>query len=158
MLRLVRWRGNYDCKPNPLRVLPELGWSLDGVQGQPVQRIAVRERLVPTPNSVPTRWTPEAEAFVKEEAPGKLDEPLGHELLREAWANRGQNPRSSLVLAIVAAEVGFKQFASRTSADGGWFLSKRFLSAHLLRMLTKFRWSELKLQVNGKVLTRISSI
>jgi hypothetical protein len=149
MLRLVRWRANSAGKPNQLRMLPDLSWSFDGVQWQPVQRIATSFKI--GFGSVPTRWTPEAEEFVKKESSGGLDEPLGHELLREAWVNRGQNPRSSLVLAIAAAEVGFKQFASKTSSDGGWVLSKNFLSAHLLKMLTKFPWPALKLQVNGKV-------
>jgi hypothetical protein len=38
-----------------------------------------------------------------------LGEPLGHQLLREAWNLRESNPRSSLVIAVTAAEVGIKQ-------------------------------------------------
>ena len=101
---------------------------------------------------VPTQWTSEAEEFVKKESSGQLDEPLGHELLREAWANRGQNPRSSLVLAVAAAEVGFKQFASTTLSKRGRALSKN------LGMLTKFPCSELDLRLNGKMLTVADTI
>lgn len=36
-------------------------------------------------------------------------EPLGHQLLREAWNLHNRNPRSSLVIGITAAEVGLKQ-------------------------------------------------
>lgn len=149
MLRLVRWRGNYNGKPNPLRMPPDLSWSFDGAQWQPVARIAVRLKV--TFGSPITPWSPEAEEFVRKESLGGLDEPLAHEMLREAWANRAQNPRSSVVLAIAAAEVGFKQFASKASSDGGWNLSRNLLSAHLLKMLTKFPWSELRLRINGKV-------
>jgi len=156
MLRLVRWRANSKARPNQLRRLPDLKWSFDEVQWQSVHWMAVSFKLLF--DSVPARWPPEAEEFVKKESSGGLDEPLGHELLREAWANREQSPRSSLVLAIAAAEVGFKQFASRTSSDGGWVLSNNLLSAHLLKMLTKFPWPALKLQINGKEPTIPGSI
>jgi hypothetical protein len=39
-------------------------------------------------------------------------EPVGHELWREAWNLRHSNPRSSLVIGVAAAEVGFKQMIS----------------------------------------------
>src|SRR5882724_4834683 len=36
-------------------------------------------------------------------------EPLGHQLFREAWNHRNLRPRSALVIGVAAAEVGFKQ-------------------------------------------------
>src|ERR1700680_1320151 len=122
MIRLIRWRANSHGRTNPLRGLPDLSWSFDGVQWKPVVRIAVSTTLLFV--SGPTQWTSEAEEFVRKESAGQLDEPLAHELLREAWANRGQNPRSSLVLAVAAAELGFKQFASTTFSKRGRALSK----------------------------------
>jgi hypothetical protein len=41
-------------------------------------------------------------------------EPLGHELLREAWFLRMTNPRSALVTGVAALEVGFKEFGDRS--------------------------------------------
>jgi hypothetical protein len=87
-----------------------------------------------------------------------LDEPLGHELLREAWTNRNANPRSCIVLAVAAAEVGFKQFASKTFPDAAWIL-ENVQSPPLVKRLTElFPWSKLKVQINGKDLTPPDSV
>src|ERR1700686_5456247 len=75
MLRLVRWRANSKGRPNPLRGLPDLSWSFDGVQWQPVRRNLSRLTIVFGP--VQAQWTPEAEEFVRKELSGELDEPLG---------------------------------------------------------------------------------
>lgn len=64
-----------------------------------------------------------------------------------AAANRKENPRSSLVLAVVAAEVGFKQFASKVFPDAGWVLEK-LSSPPLDTMLQAFPWSKLGVQIN----------
>jgi hypothetical protein len=40
-------------------------------------------------------------------------EPIGHQLLREAWNLHNTNPRSSLVIGITAAEVGLKQLIAK---------------------------------------------
>lgn len=49
-------------------------------------------------------------------------EPLGHELFREAKAHQPQNPRSALVLALVAAETGIKQCISTLAPDSRWLI------------------------------------
>jgi hypothetical protein len=49
-------------------------------------------------------------------------EPLGHILFREAWSSRFSNPKSSLLIAIAAAEVGFKQFVSQLVPQAQWLL------------------------------------
>jgi len=100
--------------------------------------------------SILPHWTNETAEFVSREVLGELDEPLGHELLREAAVNRKDNPRSSLVLAVVAAEVGFKQFASNAFPDADWILEK-LPSPPLETMLQVFPWSKLGVQINGKV-------
>jgi hypothetical protein len=149
MLRLARWRANYfKGGLNPLRIFMGLEWSFDGVEWKPVRRIATSARLYISPQ--PTPWTVEAQEFMGKESSSELDEPLGHELLREAWTNRGQNPRSSVVLAVAAAEVGFKQFASKSLPETAWILES-LQSPPLISMLTKFPWSELGLQLNNKV-------
>ena len=52
-----------------------------------------------------------------------------------------RNPRSSLILGVAAAEVGFKQFASKTLPDTAWLLE--FPSPPLFDMLQKFPWKQL---------------
>jgi hypothetical protein len=41
-----------------------------------------------------------------------VQEPIGHELLREAWGLRHDSPRSALVIGVAAAEVGMKQLVA----------------------------------------------
>ncbi len=64
-------------------------------------------------------------------------EPLGHELWREAYGNRKANPRSAAVLAVAAAEVGFKEFVARLVPATAWLL-ENVQSPPLLKMLTKY--------------------
>lgn len=147
-IRLIRWRTNSHGRPNPVREAMHGGfkWSLDGNDWRPVgDYIAMKINLRVNP-----QWTTEAAQFVATEVSGGLDEPLGHVLLREAWNNRGANPRSSIVLAVAAAEVGFKQFVSKVFPDTAWLL-ENVPSPPLVKMLTEFfPWSKLKVQINGK--------
>jgi hypothetical protein len=118
-LRLARWRANSsNSQLNPIQSATEFSWSLDGTEWKPVaDTLSLNIKLLPL-----AYWTNEAAEFVRTEVLGDLDEPLGHELLREAAANRKNNLRSSLVLAVVAAEVGFKQFASKAFPGTDWIL------------------------------------
>ncbi len=45
---------------------------------------------------------------VVELATAGMEEPLGRQLFREAWSQKGSHPRSALVIGVAAAEVGFK--------------------------------------------------
>lgn len=46
--------------------------------------------------------------------------PLGRELFHESWRLMHDQPRSALLLAIAAAEVGFKEWASSIAPDTAW--------------------------------------
>jgi len=146
-LRLARWRANSPGGPDSVGFALDFSWSLDGTVWKPVAdnlRLQVKFSRLP-------RWTNETAEFVRTEALGELDEPLGHELLREAAVNRkSNNLRSSLVLAVVAAEVGFKQFASKAFPDTNWIL-ENLPSPPLVKMLKVFPWTELSLAINGRV-------
>jgi hypothetical protein len=65
------------------------------------------------------------------------DEPLAHQLLREAFAQRTGSPHSSLVFAITAAEVGFKECVSNLVPEAGW-LVENLQSPPLYRMLKEY--------------------
>ena len=67
----------------------------------------------------------------------KAEEPLGHELFREAWELRTENPRSALVLGIAAAEVGFKQCVGTLVPDAKWLVDN-VPSPLLERMLREY--------------------
>jgi hypothetical protein len=147
-MRLIRWRTNSRGRPNPIRsaLFDGLKWSLDGTEWKPVaDYISFKVSVSANP-----RWTSQEEQFVVAQTSGELDEPLGHELLREAWSNRSENPRSSIVLAVAAAEVGFKQFAANAFPDSAWIL-ENVPSPPLVKMLAElFPWDKLKLENNGR--------
>jgi hypothetical protein len=148
---LIRWRANSHGRPNPIRssLLDGFRWSLDGVEWKIVaDSVSFTASL-----HVHPQWTSENEQFLGAETSRELNEPLGHELLREAWVNRIANPRSSIVLAVAAAEVGFKRFASKVFPDTEWIL-ENLPSPPLVKMLKElFPWPQLKVQINGIGLT-----
>jgi hypothetical protein len=155
-LHLIRWRTNSEGKPHPIRsgVTDGFMWSFDGTQWKPVMDCLSMEVSL----KVHPQWSVEAEQFVKAELTSDLDEPLGQELLREAWTNRKENPRSCIVLAVAAAEVGFKQFAANVFPDTAWLLES-LQSPPLVKMLTElFPWSKLNVQINGQTLTPPESV
>lgn len=154
MIRLIRWRASTEGKPHPIRSALGFKWSFDRSNWKTVAdsislTISVR---------VHSQWTDEGDQFLLAETAGELDEPLGHELLREAWANRAENPRSSIVLAVAAAEVGFKQFASNVFPDSAWILES-VQSPPLVKMLKDlFPWSRLNARINGQNVTPPDSV
>jgi hypothetical protein len=146
-LRLVRWRTNsLKAEPNPIQWAIEFSWSLDGEEWKPVADNLTGKLIL---SRLPD-WTTQTAEFVSTEGVGQLDEPLGHELLRDAAVNRKENLRSSLVMAVVAAEVGFKQFTSRVFPDTDWIL-EQLPSPPLTKMLEIFPWPKLSVRINGKV-------
>ena len=150
-IRLIQWRSNCPTSGhNPIHWGPEFRWSFDGEDWQ--DYFNLRPAGLRCDITVFGLWKDEDTDFVRKEILGDLDEPLAHELLREAVANRKGNPRSSLVLAVAAAEVGFKQFASETFPDSGWILEK-LQSPSLETMMKVFPWSKLGLAINGKPLS-----
>jgi len=123
-IRLARWRTN--CPKSgisPIQYPLEFNWSLDGKEWKKYSDSGVKSiKIVFSTPFLP--WTDEKAEFVRTEMLGELDEPLAHELLREAALNRKDNPRSSLVLAVAAAEIGFKQFAAASFPEAGWRIGK----------------------------------
>ena len=148
-LRLLRWRTRSPGRPYPIRATVGFRWSLDGLDWKPVaQYLSMKIKQLENP----PKLTDEATEFVRTAILGDLDEPLGHELLREAWTNCDTNLRSAIVLAVAAAEVGFKQFASKMLPDTAWVL-ENLQSPPLVRMLELFPWDKLKLEINGQPVT-----
>jgi hypothetical protein len=64
-------------------------------------------------------------------------EPLAHELLREAVALKTGSARSAVVLAVTAAEVGFKQAVVKLAPQTQWLL-ETLASPPLVRMLREY--------------------
>jgi len=53
-----------------------------------------------------------------------MEEPLGHQLFREAWDQRQTNPRSSLVIGVAAAEVGLKRLIGSLVPGAKWLVDE----------------------------------
>jgi len=64
-----------------------------------------------------------------------IAEPTSEELLREAWAGHGANPRAGLLLAVAAAEVGFKELVTDLVPEVRWF-TLNVQSPPLVRLLS----------------------
>jgi hypothetical protein len=69
--------------------------------------------------------------------PGAPAEPVAHAILREATENLGLNPRSSLVLCVVAVEVGVKHFISRAAPEASW-LATEVASPPIAKMIASY--------------------
>lgn len=74
-------------------------------------------------------------------------EPIYHSLFREAWEQKSQNPRSSLILAISSIEVSLKYLIERVAPDAAW-LMKNLQSPPIEKI---FREYLPKLAINNKV-------
>lgn len=145
-VRLARWKTNAIGGPSTIRMGTQnyFVWSVDGSHWKLVAD-SIFATIDFTLTQLDRYWSSADAEFLQAELVKGTDEPLGHELLREADVNRRNNPRSSLILGVAAAEVGFKQFASKTLP--GW----KFPSPPLFQMLQKFPWMQLKLRINGKI-------
>jgi hypothetical protein len=147
-VRLARWKTNAIGGPDPIRMgtVNHFVWSVDGSNWKQVaDSIFMKVEL----HQIDRTWSSSETDFLQAELVKGADEPLGHALLREANINRIPNPRSALILGVAAAEVGFKQFASRTFPDTAWLLE--LPSPPLVEMIQKFPWKQLKLRINGKI-------
>jgi hypothetical protein len=65
------------------------------------------------------------------------EEPLGHQLFREAWNLRQVRPRSALVIGVAAAEVGFKKLVGNLVPQVQWLVDE-VPTPSLSTMLRKF--------------------
>jgi hypothetical protein len=118
-IRVLRWRYALSGHHNPVQsvMLPHK-WSLDGENWESLPS----ETFVEVGHIGRLRVTDEVHREVVTYVEGNITEPLAHELYREAWQQRSDNPRSALILAIVAAEVGFKQCVSTLVPDARWLV------------------------------------
>jgi hypothetical protein len=70
------------------------------------------------------RFNDEERAEIERLVSTGRSEPLGHALLREAWHQRGNNPRSAIIIGIAAAEVGVKECVVDLVPKAQWLVEK----------------------------------
>lgn len=109
-------------------------WSLDGEQWHSVPGLI---HLEMRPGFAFDKLTKQGIASTVELWSSGADEPIAHELFQEAWSQINQNPRSSLVVGIAAAETGLKHLVSKSTPVAGW-LVENLPSPPLVRMLREY--------------------
>jgi hypothetical protein len=132
-LRLLRWRTGASGGPQPMIGRLTHQWSWDGNHWRP---LASHTHIHVTSTGVP-RLTDAHRVSVEEMFAAGIVEPASEELLREASAQRTANPRSALVLAVAAAEVGFKELIADLVPAASW-LAIEVPAPPLLNMLIKY--------------------
>jgi len=63
--------------------------------------------------------------------------PVHHELYREAWEQRNENPRSSLVIGISSLEVAIQATIGTLAPDASW-LAENTASPPVIKILTEY--------------------
>lgn len=148
-LKVIRWRQGVWGHPDPIRWGSPLQWSLDGVNWKGcADALQIRlGHMVARKN-----WSETIAASVGELVLGDQAEPLGHELLHEAEELfRTRNLRSALVIAVAAAEVGFKHFVAELMPECEWLLLN-VPSPPLEKMLSDFLPSiPVRRKIRGKL-------
>lgn len=129
----IRWRYNVPDQPhNPFAELSR-EWSFDDKKWHPMPvswHVSVTDYSY-VPQSKVDRT--EIERLMNAE----VNEPLGHELFREAWKQFHVNPRSSLVIGIASAETGFKNLVAELVPNAAWLISE-IQSPPLKRMVNEY--------------------
>jgi len=134
LLWLARWRRGSVGPHHSIRQFVEFVWRLKGGSWQAVKDMVHLNAEIGFPTKIKPDPLQPAIATLWRTAES---EPLGHELWREAYGNRTANPRSAAVLAVAAAEVGFKEFVAKLVPATAWLL-ENVPSPPLLKMLTKY--------------------
>ena len=133
---LFRWRGGFpEAPPEPYHNLRGY-YSEDGNVWREVsmlKRVEIRMGI----SFVTMTSLNELCNEVVELRNAGLDEPLGHQLFREAWNHRMLRPRSALVIGVAAAEVGFKKLVGSLAPPAQWLVDS-VQTRSLPDMLRKF--------------------
>jgi hypothetical protein len=150
-LRLIRWRRGSSGHYNPIHRRLAFEWSFDGESWKGVAQDITVEMVCGIPYS---QWSDKLSKSVQKALDDGWREPLAHELLREASLKSEENPRSSVVLAVAAAEIGLKQCVAKLLPEAKW-LVEEVQSPPLVKMLKEFLP---RLPVRGRLKGRPPSI
>ena len=80
-------------------------------------------------------WSSELAGSIEQMVFSNQTEPIAHELFHEAEELARANPRSAIIVAVAAAEVGFKRFVAQLVPECNWLLLN-VASPPLIDMLT----------------------
>ena len=118
-LRIVRWRQGAPSHHDPIRNFKSFDWSLDNIKWKPVSDVI---RIVHDSMSSFHPWSSELAGSIEQMVFSNQTEPIAHELFHEAEELARANPRSAIIVAVAAAEVGFKRFVAQLVPECNWLL------------------------------------
>jgi hypothetical protein len=119
--RVLRWRHGLDGTVKPFSAV-RLEWSRTGRKWSdlpgPVKPIWFDLKIRDLPFDL--HEVNETKTFLRKRA----EEPVAHELFREAWDQCSESPRAALVIGMAAAEIGVKDFIARRLPKAGWLVKE----------------------------------
>jgi hypothetical protein len=130
--RLLRWRSDARGSHELFQTILSSEWSRDGQA--PWYKLPVKGYARSGSWLIPRLDAPVAYSVQRLLTSG-IAEPTSEELLREAWAAHGANPRAGLLLAVAAAEVSFKELVIDLVPEVRW-LTLNVQSPPLVRLLS----------------------
>jgi hypothetical protein len=166
LIQLIRWRCNRTNASQPLE-RESISWSFDRAKwyvwpgnsffsdnlrfidiGEPLRDWDDGELTDSNDWDDDELTDPGVQLFQQLLTQGSVYEPLGRQLLLDAFALQGSNPRASVALAVAAAEISLKGFVSSqsSSVSESWLLSQmsslplqKLIKADYLGWYTKVR-------------------
>jgi hypothetical protein len=149
-IKLLRWRWGVPGSHNPFAArIQQEGYSFDGVHWYRLPTTLSMEISSPRYFELTSKRVEVLGELVS--TAGK-DEPLGHELLREAGTLSSQAPRSALLIGVSALEVGFKELVADLVPHAAW-LVENAPTPPVVRMLLEYLPTlPARLNFQGKVL------
>ena len=142
-LQLLRWRTGHRSTRDPIKMSSSFEWSTNNGTWVPVAASIEADMHFGIPQ---LKLTQEIVASVQDLWRNNVAEPLAHELFQEAWSQREDNPKSSLVIGIAAAETGVKQLISKLVPSSAWLVQntqspplERILREYLPSLPTRVR-------------------
>jgi hypothetical protein len=133
-LGLLRWRRGNTGHHNPIRFCRLLHWSDDGTTWKHVPG----NLTLGIDFGIPRKQLGSdlLDSFMRLMKSG-TSEPFAYELFHEAWNQRTDSPRSSLLTGITAAEIGVKSFISSMVPQAEW-LAFHAPTPPLIQMLREY--------------------
>lgn len=117
LISILRWRFDLEGPPEPIRVRG-LDWTKNEKVWHPTPMMMSIDISIKHQFQYPELL----DQFILDQVNDLKQEPVYHELFREAWLLRHDNSRSSLVIGIAAAEVGIKNLISRVEPKAEWLI------------------------------------
>ncbi len=160
-ISILRWRSGLSEGPvDPFRNRGEY-LSRDGESWIEIHMArSLKAKFVLAPRQIET--SPVFEDQVVGLITEKSEEPLGHQLFREAWNQRSSHPRSALVIDVAAAEVGLKKLIGTLVPEAQWLVDEiqtpsfgKMVRKYLPSLPVKARFHGKKITPPGALIKRL---